>query len=485
MKIKAILKLLSLLMLIISAFMGTAILVALYYGEAQRVIHAFLIPIGINVAFFLAMLAFFGQKEQDYFSPKSGFMFVSLSWIVASGIGALPYVLSGAIPSYCDAYFETMSGFTTTGASILSDVEVLPKAILYWRSLTHWLGGMGIVVLTMAIFPLLGLGGLQVMDAESPGPSVDKITPRIAGTAKILWLIYIIFTVAQTVLLRLGGMGWFDSLCHTFGSLATGGFSTKNASVGHWDSAYIHWVITIFMIMSGANFVLYYKLIRGEFRTVLRDSELRAYLGIVIATTLGIALNLMDRGVYKSFDTAVQYAAFQVGSIMTTTGYATADFDKWPFFSQVILFFLMFIGGCAGSTGGGPKVVRIVTMFKQAIAEMKYLVSPRGVFSVRVNGQPVKKVMIFDIASFIFLYMVVLLAGMLVVASAGYDISTSISAIAATLGNIGPGFNKVGPTVNYGHFPDYVKWALSFAMMAGRLELYTVLVLLTPAYWRK
>jgi len=294
------------------------------------------------------------EKGIPYLSPRSGFLFVALSWISASALGALPFCLSGAIPSYTDAFFETMSGFTTTGASILTDIEPLPKSILFWRSTTHWLGGMGIVVLTVAIFPLLGFGGLHLMEAEAPGPSVDKITPRVAGTAKILWLIYIGFTVIEIILLMIGGMDLFDATTHTFGTLATGGFSPKNASVGYYKSAYIDAIITIFMLIAGMNFSLYYKLLRGNIREVVRDSEMKTYLGIFLIASVLIAWDLMGKK-YASFGESFRFASFQAASILTTTGFVTDDYMQWPNFAQVVLFVLFFIGGCAGSTGGGIK----------------------------------------------------------------------------------------------------------------------------------
>ncbi len=484
MKTKLILHVLVILLAVIGLFMLIPAGIALFYGETES-FKAFVFPVLALIPVVGAVYAATRSNRNRTMSPRDGFMLVSLSWISASALGALPFYLSGAIPSYTDAYFETMSGFTTTGASILTAIEGLPYSILFWRSLTHWLGGMGIVVLTVAIFPLLGIGGLQLLKAEAPGPSVDKITPKITHTAKYLWFIYLGLTLVETILLMFGGMNLFDALTHSFGTMATGGFSTKNASVGFYDSAYIHWVITIFMVMAGLNFALYFKLITGRIRDVLIDTEMKAYLGIFALASLLITVSLVQNGVFEGFGEGLQYAAFQVASIITTTGYATTDFDLWPAFSKIILFLMMFIGGCAGSTGGGIKVVRIVTLFKLAVRELKMLIYPRSVFHLRLNRMVVKKDIISVITGFVFLYVFSLLVTTTVVAAGGYDILTSFSTALVTVGNIGPGFNLVGPTMNYHFFQPAIKWFLSLAMMMGRLEIYTVMVLFTPWFWKK
>jgi trk system potassium uptake protein TrkH len=425
------------------------------------------------------------RRVKNVMGTKDGFLLVSLAWIFASLVGALPFVLSGAIPTYTEAFFETMSGFTTTGASILTAIEPLPRGILFWRSLTHWLGGMGIVVLTVALLPLLGVGGLQLLKAEAPGPSVDKITPKITETAKILWMIYLGFTVLETLLLMAGGLSLFDALTHTFGTLATGGFSTRNTSVGAFNSPFVHNVITIFMILAGMNFSLFYRLLIGDFKDFFKDTEMKIYLMIFGGISLLIALNLLRTGTYGSFGTSLQYAAFQSASIITTTGFATADFALWPEFSKNLLFFLMFVGGCAGSTGGGMKVIRLTVLFRLAINEMKLFVHPKGIFPLRINGKVVKKDIVYSIAGFVMLYIFLLLVITLCVASGGHDIVTSFTTALVTLGNIGPGFGKVGPALNFHFYSVPIKWILSFAMMLGRLEIYTVLVLFTPHFWKK
>ncbi len=481
MRIPVVLRVLGVFLLMISAFLLLPMVVAWWYKEFE-LLRAFAIPSGINII--VALLLFLGLRSYGGLdiSIRGGFLFVSLAWITASASGALPFYLSGEIPSYTDAFFETMSGFTTTGASILTNIEGLSYSLLFWRSLTHWLGGMGIVVLTVALFPLLGIGGFQLLKAEAPGPSVDKITPRITETAKILWIIYLSLTVAETALLMLGGMNLFDSLTHTFGTLATGGFSPKNSSVGFYSSGYIHVIITIFMYLAGVNFIMYFRLIRGDTRSIIKNTEFRVYTGILIVASLLIAFDLHGT-VYESFSESLRYAGFQAASILTTTGYATADFAAWPAVSQIALFTLMFIGGSAGSTGGGMKVVRVVTIIKQGFNEMKYLIYPRGVFRIHLNGRVVKKDTVYVITGMVSLYFFLLMVVTVVVATAGNTILTSFSTALVTLGNIGPGFGMVGPAENYAFFPDYVKWFLSFVMMVGRLEIYTVLVIFTPIFW--
>lgn len=343
---------------------------------------------------------------------------------------------------------------------------------------------MGIVVLTVAILPLLGVGGLQLVKAEAPGPTVDKITPRITETAKYLWYIYLGITIVETILLMAGGMSFFDALTHTFGTVATGGFSPKNGSVGHYGSAYLDLVITLFMLVAGMNFTLHFKLLTGRAKKVFGDTELKAYLVIFAGSVLIMTLNLNHR-VYDDLFTSFRYAAFQSASILTTTGYATANYEQWPTMAQLVLFVLMFVGGCSGSTGGGIKVIRIVTLLKQGMNEMKYLVHPKGIFTLKLSGNPVRKNIAYAISGFFFLYIFIILLVTFVVATSGADIVTSLSASLATVGNIGPGFGRVGPTGNYAHYPDYVKWVLSLAMLVGRLEIYTVLVLLTPTFWKR
>ncbi len=482
MKLKTVLFILSVLMVIISLFMLLSAGVSLYYNE-MNAFYAFLKSAGIVL--FVSVAAGFltrsGREEQ--LGTREGFLIVSFGWIFSSLAGAIPFVISKEIPEFTDAFFETMSGFTTTGASILTDIESLSHGILFWRSLTHWLGGMGIVVLTVALLPIFGVGGLNLLRAEAPGPTVDKMTPKIKETAKILWSIYFLFTFIETILLMIGGMDLFNALTHTFGTLATGGFSPRAASVGAFSSPFIHVVITVFMVLAGMNFNLYYKIVSGRMKDFFKDTEMKVYLSIFILATVFIAINLI--GTYDTFSRSLRFAGFQAASILTTTGFATADFSGWPAFSRNILFFLMFVGGSAGSTGGGMKVIRLTALFKIGINEMKHLVYPKGVFPLRLNGEIVKKDVIYPISGFILLYLSVLLGVTMIVSTGGYNILTSFSTALATLGNIGPGFGRIGPALNYSFYPVYIKWILSLAMMLGRLELYTVLVLITPHFWRK
>lgn len=479
---RLVFRVVAILLLVVSAFMLVPIGWARWYGEAGT-ISAFLVTIGIAVVPALGFLLLTPKKENEV-TTRDGFLMVSLSWLAASVVGALPFYLSGAIPSFADAFFETMSGFTTTGASILTDIEAMPRSLLFWRSLTHWLGGMGIIVLAVAIFPILGIGGLQLIKAEAPGPSVDKITPKITATAKILWLTYVMLSVAETVLLMFGGMDLFDALTHTFGTMATGGFSPRAASIGHYNSAYIDTIITIFMVLAGVNFVLYFKLASGRFQSLLRDTELKVYLSVFAGATVLSAIGLYGER-FSAVGESVRYGAFQVASILTTTGYATDDFALWPTFPRAILFVLMFVGGCSGSTGGGIKVIRVVTLFKQGWNEMRFLVYPHGIFHIRLNRQVLKKNTVYAISGFVLLYIGILLITTLVVAAAGQDILTSLSTALVTLGNIGPGFGRIGPALNYAFYPSWIKVFLGFIMMMGRLEIYTVLVLFTARFWRQ
>ena len=481
--IRQVLKILSSLLMVIAVFMLIPAGMALYNRD-WHLLKSFLIPIVIIFIYGISMLWFTRADKKQYFSTRDGFLLVTLSWVLAAFLGSLPFCISGSIPSLTDAFFESMSGFTTTGASILTDIESLPKPLLFWRSLTHWLGGMGIVVLIVAIFQFLGIGGTHLLKAEAPGPTVDKITPRITEMAKILWGSYVVLTLLEIILLLIGGMNLFDASTHTFGTMATGGFSPKAQSVGHYSSPFIHWVITLFMILAGINFILYFKLITGKLKDIFRNTEVKVYLSIFFIATVIITFSLY-RNVFFSLHKSIQYAGFQAASILTTTGFATDNFAVWPPLAKMTLFALMFIGGCSGSTGGGIKIIRLLTLFKLGINEMKYLLHPRGIFNIKIDGNTVKKDTMYAVSGFFFLYILLLLVISLVVASGGNNILTSFSTALVTLGNIGPGFGKIGPALNYAFYPDYIKWILSFAMMAGRLELFTVLVLFTPLFWKK
>lgn len=446
---------------------------------------AFLLSIAagllVSGAFFLA-----GKKAGSYdLGIKDSFLVVALIWILASFIGALPFYLSGTVPTFTDAFFESSSGFTTTGASVLSDIEAVPRGILFWRSLTHWLGGMGIIVLSLAILPFLGVGGMELFKAEVPGPIPEKITPRIQQTALYLWGVYAFLTAAETALLLLGGMNLFEALTHTFGTVATGGFSPLNRSVGQYGSAYFEWVITIFMFLSGVNFVLHYRMLRRDFRPLARDEEFRLYLWIVLGCTAVISAVLLFGGHYDSITEAVRYSAFQVVSIITTTGYVTADYELWPTYTQFILLLLMFVGACAGSTGGGIKNLRLMVLARHVRAELSSILHPKAIVHVRVGGKPVGREIIASVTSFFILYIAIFTAGTLFMTILDLDLITAMSSVAATLGNIGPGLGDVGPMQNYAAIPDSGKWVLSLCMMMGRLELYTVVLLLLPETWKR
>lgn len=483
MEYKALARALSFLLGIIALFMTLCMCVGFFIGETTIALQSFLPP--VSIGFLLVVFALFLGKDSVRLSPKAGYLFVTLAWVLSAALGAMPFVFSHAMPTLADALFESMSGFTTTGATILSNIEALPRSVLLWRATTHWLGGMGIVVLTVAIFPLLGINTRSLMEAESPGPQVDKFTPRLSQTASILWLIYLGMTIILTILLLFGGMDLIDAVCHAFAAMATGGFSTKNASVASFGSAYIDIVLTIFMVLAGINFTQYWKLLKGDVSTFFSDTETRVYVLIFIISTLFVAFNLKNEGIYANLAQALRFASFQTATILTTTGSATADYLLWPSFSQAILFFLMFIGGCAGSTAGGIKVSRIVTLFKMSLAEMKYLLNPRGIYGIFVNKIYMKKNIVYDMAAMVYLYIVFILVSTLVIAWGGHDLLTSLSATLATLGNIGPGFNLVGPVCNYSFFQGWLKLWFFFVMMVGRLELYTVLVLFTKSFWKR
>jgi len=452
---------------------------SLYYGEGD--LSAFLIT--ATATMLIGLIVFLGTSGKYEIKIRDGFAIVSLGWLSAALFGALPSLLSGAIPSFTDAFFESMSGFTTTGASILNDIESMPHGILFWRSMTHWLGGMGIILLSLAILPLLGVGGMQLFKAEVPGPVTDKLTPRVKQTAEILWGVYLLLTVLETVLLKLGGMSLFDALCHTFGTLATGGFSTRNASIGSYNSPYIEWVIIVFMIAAGCNFALHFRALRGNFKSYFRDVEFRFYISVMLASIILLHIfNYSD--LFNNAHDRVRHTAFQVVSIMTTTGYATRDFETWAPIGHFLLLGLMFVGGMAGSTGGGMKTMRIMILIKQARMEIRQLVHPRGIFPVRLGQQVISDDVLKKVSGFALLYMLLFFLGAIIMTFFDLDIVTAIGASAACLNNIGPGLGLVGPTDNYYHLPALGKWVLSMLMLVGRLEVYTVVILFSRSFWK-
>ena len=488
-------------------FLGVALLapmgVGLLYGEEAWWSFA----VSAVLAAMLGGGAYFyggGRGAQEDLRVREGFAIVALAWLVLSLVGGLPFVLSGVLESYTDAFFETMSGFTTTGATILGGagtpaIEALPKAMLFWRSLAHWLGGMGVIVLMLAIMPILGVGGMQLFKAEVPGPSADKLTPRVRETAKRLWFIYVGITAVE-VLLLLPVMDLFDAVNHAFATMATGGFSTRNGSVADYDSAYVDGVITVFMFLAGVNFALHYRFLRGRTITVFRDTEFQVYTGIIVCATLLITLGswapllhllpqhtaaLTEFEGYASFFTALRYAAFQATAIVTTTGFGTADYELWPPVAITVIFLLFFVGGMAGSTGGGVKVIRHVLVFKDSFKEIKQLIHPQAVMPVRLNGAVVPPDVMRNVLSFIVFYIALLALGAALMAVLGLDLLSALGAAISCVGNIGPAFGTLGPTENYAHVPMLGKWILALLMMAGRLEIFTVLILFVPTFWRR
>ncbi len=462
MNIQLTLRILGALLLFLAAALLFPIPFALYFNDGAAA--SFLWSAGIT---FLTGLVLFRLCRSDRdLSVREGFAIVTFGWLFYAVFGALPFVISNAIPSPLDAMFETMSGFTTTGASILTEIEGLPESVLLWRSLTQWLGGM------------------QLFKAEVPGPTADRLKPRIQDTAKLLWGVYVILTVAETILLMFGGMTLHEALCHSFATLATGGFSSRNASVGAYNSAYIDWVVTLFMFLAGVNFSLHYQALRGRLGEVRRNEELRTYFGITVAAI--VALVIFNFGqVYDSFADNLRYSAFQAVSIMTTTGFATADYERWPVIGQYLLVFLMFIGGCAGSTGGGMKVARILLLFKHAHVQLFRLIHPRAIRLVKLGNIPVDREVMQAILGFFALFMGVFVFASFLMAASGMDLVSAGAAVIATLSNIGPGLGSVGPTDNYAHVSQFGKSVLMICMLLGRLELFTVLVLIFPTFWRK
>ncbi len=483
MHLRLVSKVLSLLSAIVSLSMLWPLVWSLRDGTSD--VRAFLLSIAFGLALAFVLFAFGKNADYDDLGVKDGFVAVSLAWVIASAVGAMPYWLHGTVPTFTDAFFEAMSGFTTTGASVLSDIEANPRGILFWRDLTHWLGGMGIIVLGLAILPFIGVGGMQLYKAEVPGPIPEKMTPRIQQTALYLWGVYVLLSALQTALLMLGGMNLFESLTHTFGTMATGGFSPLNKSIGQYNSAYFDWVITVFMFLAGVNFVLHYRFLLGRWGAFWKDEEFRFYTMLTVFCTLTVTLVLRLHGKYDSFVDALRFGAFQVVSIITTTGYVTADYELWPAYTQFILLMLMFVGACAGSTGGGMKNLRLMVLARHVRAELSSILHPKAIVQVRVGGKPVGREIIASVTSFFILYIVIFTAGTLFMTILDLDLVTAMSSVAATLGNIGPGLGGVGPMQNYAAIPDSGKWVLSLFMMMGRLELYTVVLLLLPETWKR
>ena len=465
-----------------AVFLLPSCVVALCYGEWQGWTY---LAVAASAAIAGQIICLKKPKNMRFLT-REGFAAVSLSWLVLSAVGAVPLVLTGDIPSYTNALFEVISGFTTTGASILTDVEALSYASLFWRSLTHWIGGMGVLVFLLAVVPMTGGSHMQLMRAESPGPSVGKLVPRVRSTAKILYLIYLSLTALEVLLLLAGGMPLIDSLTVSFGTAGTGGFAIKNSSLGSY-SPYLQWVVTIFMAMFGLNFNIYFLLLMRKFRQAARNEEMRFYVLILVGATALIVWNLIRTGsaAGMAFGDTLRHSAFQVSSIMTTTGFSTVDFDLWPELSKSILVFLMFVGACAGSTGGGVKVSRIVILVKNGWNELRSYVHPRSVRRLKLDGKPLDEEISRSVGVYFFIYISVFTVSVLILCRDGMNFATNFTAVAATINNIGPGLSLIGPTQNYSAYSHIAKYTMMFDMLAGRLELYPMLLLFYPALWRE
>ncbi|MBF0211164.1 MAG: TrkH family potassium uptake protein [Desulfamplus sp.] len=481
MKWNYIINVIGILLIVLAISMLLPVVCSLIYNDGS--INALITSTATTAV--IGSILFFASraKEIDYINPREAMAVVALGWSVVSLFGALPFYFAD-VCSFHDAFFESVSGFTTTGSSILTNIEAVSKSLLMWRSFTQWLGGMGIIVLSLAILPFLGVGGMQLFKAEVPSPVPDKLTPRLTDSAKILWYVYILFSVLEVILLLFGGLDIYDSLCHTFTTMPTGGFSTKNSSVGHFNSVYIDYVILIFMVIAGINFSLHYQMLRGKTLIFWRDSECRFFLILLLCLTLIISFNIYG-SVYESFDKAFQYASFQVVSIVTTTGYATADYEIWPPLSQTLIFIALFIGASAGSTGGGMKCARVMICCKYCYRELFSLIHPSSVSQIKMNSVVVQNHVVRSIMGFIALYLGLFVVCTILLAGMGIDMVTSLSAVATAIGNVGPGFGLVGPAENFASLPNGGKWLLSWCMLAGRLEIYTIIILFVPEFWQK
>ncbi|WNH11347.1 TrkH family potassium uptake protein [Thalassobellus suaedae] len=490
---KIIFHFLGLLLLFNGGFMLLSALVSLIYEDAVafRIFLAGLLTLVVGV---IGML--FTRNHKKEMNKREGYIVVAFGWVIMSLSGTLPYLLTESIPGFTNAFFETMSGYTTTGASILNDIEAVPKGVLFWRSTTHWIGGMGIIVLAIAILPLLGIGGMQLFAAEAPGPSADKLHPRITDTAKRLWLIYFGYTVAETLLLKLAGMSFFDAINHSMATLSTGGFSTKNASVAYWNSQpIIQYIIILFMFLAGSNFVLSYFAFKGKVQKIIKDEEFKLYFRFVLVFTIIAALIIYFRAdvsissiahpmVWGEGESAFRHSLFQVLTVITTTGFITADYTLWTPFLTVFFFGIMFLGGSAGSTSGGVKVVRHLILIKNGFLEFKRTLHPNAIVPVRYNKKAINRFIVFNVLAFFILYMLSFIIGALVFSMFDIDFTSAIGLSASSLGNIGPALGNFGPVNNYAALPLLAQWWASFLMLIGRLELFTVLILFTPFFWR-
>jgi len=469
------------LLVILGLSMCAPLLVGIAYGQHSQ--QPFIISILLTLLCG-GVLIWALPATRRQISQREGFLIVSLGWVVASLFGSLPFLFEGTFATITDACFETVSGFTTTGSTVLADIEAQPPAILFWRSMIQWLGGMGIILFSIAILPMLGIGGMQLFKAEVPGPVVEKIKPRIVETARSLWKVYALLSAVLTLLLMLCGMSLFEALCHTFTTMATGGFSTRNSSIESFGNPMVEIILTVFMFAAGMNFVLHYWSLHGKFKQLRVDREFIFYASITAVAVILVSLSLYG-GTTEGMPTALRHSAFQVVSILTTTGYSSANFDAWPHFSKMILLVLMFIGGCAGSTAGGMKCIRALLLCKVGYRELFFTVHPHAVSSIKVAGKAVAEPILRAIVVFVTLYILIFIIGSLGMSQCGLDTVSALSSAAACLGNVGPGLGAVGPYGNFAFIPAFGKWLLIALMLLGRLEIYTLLILLIPEFWRK
>jgi trk system potassium uptake protein TrkH len=467
--------------IVVALFMATSLIWVAYYSE-YGVLDSLLLSVAISLLLGIAMV-FGTQNRNKNVNMKDRYIIVTVSWFFIGILGAMPYYLSGYIPNIIDAIFESISGFTTTGSSILTDIESLPLSILYWRSLTHWIGGMGIIVLVIAIFPLFKTTGYQMFSLEASGLLNQKIKPRTSDIAKRMWGIYVSLTIILVALLMFGGVNFYESLCHAFGTVATGGFSTKNASVGHYSS-YVQYTIIMFMFLSGMNFTLHYFLIKGSFEKLWQNSEFKAYVGIILTISSIIAAILIFDQHYET-EIAIRDSLFQVVSVITATGFATTDYLQWPVYAWILIFFLMFIGACVGSTGGGIKVIRHVVAFKLLKKRVSLLFHPKGIKTIRVSKHSITDNQAVSIITFILAYLLIFIAGFIILSLMGIDLQTSMGSVITSMGGIGPGLGTVGPAANFAHIPDAGKVTLFILMIVGRLEIFTVIILFLPEFWQQ
>ena len=482
MNIKLLFRILGAISLVEAATMLPSLLIALAYGEGDAMAFVWTILLLLLIG---GPLRLFVKTEKANLRAREGFLVVSLAWILLSIFGALPFVFSGVIPNFVDALFEAVSGFTTTGATIMTQVEGQPHGIMFWRSFTHWIGGMGVLVLTLAILPQMSGRTSHLVRAESPGPTLSKIVPRMGDTAKILYLIYGVLTAANFIALLCTGMNTYDAALHALGTAGTGGFSNYAASVGHFASPWVDWITTFFMLVFGVNFALYYKVITGDWKDALKCEELRWFLGIFGGLTVLITLSILPEYGSNVF-TALRYGAFQVASIMSTTGYATADFNLWPIAARMLIFAALFTGACAGSTAGGMKICRIGMMCKEGLREVRRTIQPRKVQLVRFEGKPVEEDTLHQVGVFMFMYVLLIVLGAALLSLEGlYDIETNLTAALTCVSNVGPGLGAVGPAGSFAGYSAFSKVLLSFLMLAGRLEIFPMLALFHPAMWRK